>query len=813
MAHFEKIKEMMKKNSVSDLFSPLSYNEENNLYFLEDGSLGYAIEIDPQFGGTTASSDNIKTLLNKKYPENTLLQFVLWKSPDISRQIGDIRRIKSSHRSDLKASTEARIKFLQDGVNNPVENIQKTKISDVRGFVFVIFSNKSKQSNSGKSIPFTVEDFVEMESVYENLLNGFKSLNFNPRKITSNRLINICNSMLDWDNPDYDNVSIEKRNGFIKDYFVPNNYKLEVEDSFINIQNGKKFIKTYSIDKYPSMAYASLATYYLGDVLSGHATISDNTLFSCTLLFSDQQTKSDKILASKAWVTNQLQHKLTFDKEYYQNRLEDFKSMNASITNGESVVDVMFTITLFGDSEKSIKENGDNLMQYFMTSNLGFKLTEETDYVLPIFVSSLPFGPEIDSLKYMNRLKMLSSEHVSMILPVQSDWKGSETPALNMVSRNGQLVNLDFRDTDLASNGIIIGSSGAGKSFFTNEIVNSYLQMDCQVWILDAGRSYKKLCDVYDGDFIEFEKNDSNDMSLNPFSTVNDINEDMNRLMTVLTSMASINNELSDTQVATLKNILREEYSKYADIYDMDKLVYRLMGDEDGRVRDMGIQLKPFSTDGDYGKWFNGENTVSFNNDLTVLELDGLSSDSHLQKVVLLQLISNIEKIVYEENDKSKRKILLIDEAWQVLVNGSSIKSFIEGAFRKFRKYNGSIIVISQSLEDLYMSKSSQAIVNNAPFKFILKSEEVSIDRVHDSKKMTFKGWELDAVKSLSMHKGEYSEIFAMTPSGNGVVRFIPDDYHKILYSTDPDEVYAIDELKKTGLSTSESINKYLSDR
>jgi predicted TIM-barrel fold metal-dependent hydrolase len=78
---------------------------------------------------------------------------------------------------------------------------------------------------------------------------------------------------------------------------------------------------------------------------------------------------------------------------------------------------------------------------------------------------------------------------------------------------------------------------------------------------------------------------------------------------------------------------------------------------------------------------------------------------------------------------------------------------------------------------------------------------------------MTLKGWELDAVKSLSMHKGEYSEIFAMTPSGNGVVRFIPDDYHKILYSTDPDEVYAIDELKKTGLSTSESINKYLSDR
>jgi conjugal transfer ATP-binding protein TraC len=39
-----------------------------------------------------------------------------------------------------------------------------------------------------------------------------------------------------------------------------------------------------------------------------------------------------------------------------------------------------------------------------------------------------------------------------------------------------------------------------------------------RVWIIDVGRSYKKLCQVLDGQFIEFNENAK--LCLNPFTTV-----------------------------------------------------------------------------------------------------------------------------------------------------------------------------------------------------------------------------------------------------------------------------------------------------
>jgi len=68
-----------------------------------------------------------------------------------------------------------------------------------------------------------------------------------------------------------------------------------------------------------------------------------------------------------------------------------------------------------------------------------------------------------------------------------------------------------------------------------------------------------------------------------------------------------------------------------------------LLDDADQRVRDIGQQLYAFSAKGSYGSYFSGANTVSFGNDLTVLELEHLRNRRHLQKVVLLQLIYPID--------------------------------------------------------------------------------------------------------------------------------------------------------------------------
>ncbi len=74
----------------------------------------------------------------------------------------------------------------------------------------------------------------------------------------------------------------------------------------------------------------------------------------------------------------------------------------------------------------------------------------------------------------------------------------------------------------------IAGTSGSGKSLLLNEIAAAYLGTGAKVWIIDVGRSYEKACRNFGGSFIEFTEHAP--LSLNPFTVVQDIDEDMELL-------------------------------------------------------------------------------------------------------------------------------------------------------------------------------------------------------------------------------------------------------------------------------------------
>jgi conjugal transfer ATP-binding protein TraC len=50
----------------------------------------------------------------------------------------------------------------------------------------------------------------------------------------------------------------------------------------------------------------------------------------------------------------------------------------------------------------------------------------------------------------------------------------------------------------------IAATSGAGKSFFMNNWIKSYLGIGGQVWVIDAGFSYVKLVELLKGQYIQY---------------------------------------------------------------------------------------------------------------------------------------------------------------------------------------------------------------------------------------------------------------------------------------------------------------------
>ncbi len=74
---------------------------------------------------------------------------------------------------------------------------------------------------------------------------------------------------------------------------------------------------------------------------------------------------------------------------------------------------------------------------------------------------------------------------------------------MRMVDRlTGKPIHLDISDLPMKRgiitnrNKFILGSSGSGKSFFTNHMVRQYYEKGTHVLLVDTGNSYQGLCNL-----------------------------------------------------------------------------------------------------------------------------------------------------------------------------------------------------------------------------------------------------------------------------------------------------------------------------
>ena len=226
-------------------------------------------------------------------------------------------------------------------------------------------------------------------------------------------------------------------------------------------------------------------------------------------------------------------------------------------------------------------------------------------------------------------------------------------------------------------------------------------------------------------------------------------------------------------------------------------------------MTDLAVQLSPFARDGAYGRHFDGRSTVNFNNDFIVLELEGLKGRKTLQSVVLLCLIFLITQDL-TTGDKHTRKMVVIDEAWDLLSHKHA-GTFIQNGYRRARKQNASFITITQSFADYYQNDTARAALENADIRFVLRQKEESLRFMESQKKVAFSPWEMNAIKNIRMREGEYSECLFSTPDTVPAllqIRF--DPFSRLLYSSRATDVARIEALMQKGFGVTEAISSIL---
>jgi type IV secretory pathway VirB4 component len=136
-------------------------------------------------------------------------------------------------------------------------------------------------------------------------------------------------------------------------------------------------------------------------------------------------------------------------------------------------------------------------------------------------------------------------------------------------------------------------------------------------------------------------------------------------------------------------------------------------------------------TSGTFAGIFSQPSNIDINNPLVVFNIRDLEDELRpVAMYIVLNYIWNKTKT------DQKKRILIVDEAWQLMKYEDSA-NFLFSLAKRARKYNLGITTITQDVEDFMGSRMGRAIVANASMQFLLKQSTSAVDVLSDVFKLT----------------------------------------------------------------------------
>jgi len=831
---------MYETNPTFSVLSPvIGYDSDNKLFFNDDKTIGFSFECCPLSYSNEELEKQLKALLALDFPIDTTIQFCLFRSPDVDAILDTMIAMRTNFYDRLLTPLLFdRAQFLREHTVKPliatngINSYDCGRIVDVKLFISVKIPVRDG-INPGQA---DIDGAVDLQ---RRTRAALADSGFSPAEVDADRWIRIMGVFINWGPGASWRDAILKAdpNAPLNEQFYDHDVDLDDTDptrSFFalhqlcdpkpmpdgSFEDHECYVQVLSPKKYPEAVYFNQALAYVGDTMGrGRSVlISGNYAVVATIRFVNHELAFAK-LKGKRSITSKaaIMPMLVRARPELADAMRDYDTVYDSVKDGAKMIDFSFSVVLFAPSRDELTNMSQGMIQYFSTLN--FRLMIDRYIQREMFMNCLPlctdrrflFGAE--SSRYLS----LTNTTVIPLLPIFGEWKGTGTPHVALISRTGQLMTLSLHDSSTNMNAMIAAESGSGKSFFTNELLTMYMSEGAKVWVIDIGRSYLKLCSILGGEFISFGEDKM--PCLNPFRMVENIQEEHDSLVAILENMISPRGELSDTQKAVLSQVFDNGWRQKAKDLLIDDIRDGLAAyadqHNDMRIRDMATQLYQYTTQGRYGPVFNGTDVVSFKNKFTVLELEELNGFPDLRQVVLLQLIFQIQQQIFLDKDRRSRKIVMIDEAWDLLKQGQTA-TFMEHAYRKFRKYGASAIIATQSLNDLYSGNAvGKAIAENSSFNFLLGQKSETVEQVKKQGYMDLSEGGFEILKTVHTVAGAFSELFIKSSTaGTGIGRLIVSDFEKLMFSTRPEDTAAIRVyVERDGMTYSEAIEHVMVDR
>jgi conjugal transfer ATP-binding protein TraC len=539
------------------------------------------------------------------------------------------------------------------------------------------------------------------------------------------------------------NAAFQKGITALRDFIAPSS--IEFQASYFQL--GTRLARTFYVYGYPRQLYTGW--------LSGLINM-DEVLDISMLVYP---VESQAVLESLRKKVTQLEAGIQIDSE--KGRVRD-PGKQAAILDAEEMRDKLqvgeerffrfgFYFTVYAGSMEELE---------FVTHKIESLLGQQLIYSKPAS-SQQEQGLNSTVPQFTDQLQIrrnMSTGAISTSFPFTSADLSQENGILYGVNmHNSGLVIFD-RFTLENSNSVVFAKSGAGKSFTVKLEAIRSLMMGVEVFIIDPENEYERLCDAVGGAYVRLSLNSPT--RINPFDLprIIDTEEADNALRSNLITLHGLlrlmmggaqaqmmgGNQvmapaLSPVEESDLDAALIETYAKagitndplthnatpptIADLYDT--LLH--MG---GNGPQLAQRLRKYTT-GTFAGIFSQPSNIDINNALVVFNIRDLEDELRpVAMYIVLNYIWNKTKA------SQKRRILIVDEAWQLMKYEDSA-NFLFSLAKRARKYNLGITTVTQDVEDFMGSRMGRAVVANASMQFLLKQSPTAVDVLSDVFKLT----------------------------------------------------------------------------
>ncbi|MBU4421800.1 DUF87 domain-containing protein, partial [Patescibacteria group bacterium] len=379
----------------------------------------------------------------------------------------------------------------------------------------------------------------------------------------------------------------------------------------------------------------------------------------------------------------------------------------------------------------------------------------------------------------------------------------SDDGVLYGINRHNNSLIIFDRFSLQNANAIVFATSGAGKSYAVKLEVLRSLMLGIDVIIIDPEMEYKHLSDAVGGTYINVSL--ASESKINPFDLPKAIGsqistEDIIRsavitikgLLRIMLGAAGKGGQrtLTSTEDSVLDRALLETYAKKdivagADITKMEPPIMQdLLDILEGMegAEDLGTRLKKY-TEGTFAGLINSPTTVDINNQLVTFSVRDLEDE--LRPIAIYTIVNFIWNTVRSE---SKKRVMVIDEAWWLMQHEDSAK-FIFALVKRCRKYYLGITTISQDVNDFLLSPYGQAIVTNSSMQLLLKQSPAAIDLIQKTFLLT------QGEKYLLLESGVGEGIF-FAGNKHAAIKIVASYAEDQLITTDPKQLLQIEEEK-----------------